>query len=109
MRQARIKSHQPGITPSIACSSSCGLPPVSDRRSEDKISVQLRQLFRADVNALTIGDPLNQRRKAEPGVAQHPAQRMIRMMHRDLAVVRPITETLYCGGLTIAFSCLICS
>lgn len=55
---------------------------------EDKISVQLRQLFRADVNALTIGDPLNQRRKAEPGVAQHPAQRMIRMMHRDLAVVR---------------------
>ena len=55
---------------------------------EDKIGVQLRQLFRADVNALAVGDPLNQRRKAEPGVAQHPAQGMIRMMHRDLAIVR---------------------
>ncbi len=32
VRQARIKSHQPGITASIACSSSCGLPPVSDRQ-----------------------------------------------------------------------------
>ncbi|WP_228983032.1 FecCD family ABC transporter permease, partial [Klebsiella pneumoniae] len=75
---------------------------------EDKISVQLRQLFRADVNALAVGDPLNQRRKAEPGVALLIAPRLNVLALGDkvaLGLGVNLVQTRLLGLLAIALLC----
>lgn len=54
---------------------------------KDVIGIQLRQAFCTDIDAAPVRDAVDQRREPEPGIAQHPAQRVIAVMHGNFAVV----------------------